>query len=418
MGKDCYNKSEERLINMANILVIGGGASGMVAAIQAARCGSQVTIFEKNNKCGKKLALTGNGRCNYWNDLMVLEKYHSQDMAILKEILVAKKETVLPFFASIGIIPKVINGYYYPYSLNAGSIINALLTELNNLNVEIKYEEEVKEISKKEKFLIKTNKGLYVADKVIMATGSKAYPKTGSDGLGYEILQNLGHHIVPVLPSLVALKGQDSFYHDWAGLRCEAILSLWENAKKIKEEAGEIQLTDYGISGICTFNLSPFVTRGLKNNQKEAITINFVPWFPGNKVDFKNWLDKQAENLPNFNLYQMLEGFLNYKLINVIFKILKLTKNVKWSRINQDKLVDLLLSFPFLVSGTKDFDSAQVCCGGIPLTEINPETFESLKVKGLYLTGEILDVDGDCGGYNLGFAWMSGLSAGEGASHD
>ncbi len=401
---------------MANIIVIGGGASGLVAAITAARKGSRVTILEKNNKCGKKLLLTGNGRCNYWNETQELSKYHSQDIDIFSQIYQAKQKDVLTFFASLGIIPKVINGYYYPYSQNGGSIYNALMSEIDNLNIALKYEEEVQDIIKEEKFIIKTNKQTYKADKVIMAMGSKAYPKTGSDGSGYEILKKLGHEIIPVFPSLVQIKGQDNFYKDWAGIRCEAILSLFEDGKLIKEEQGELQLTNYGISGICTFNLSGWVAKGKANQKHEEIKINFVPWFQENKNEFKNWLDKQEEKLSNFNLYQILEGFLNYKLINVIFKLLKLPKETKWKDAPKDELVKLLKEFPFNIQETMGFDAAQVCSGGVSLKEINPKTLESLKVKDLYLVGEILDVDGDCGGYNLGWAWISALIAGEEAS--
>ena len=394
------------------VLVIGGGASGLVTAIAAAQKNCEVTILEKNSKCGKQLLLTGNGRCNYWNDNQKLDCYHSQNLGEFAKIWESKKEEVLPFFEEIGIVPKVINGYYYPWSNQANSILNALMTKIKTLKINIIYDEEVKEIEKKQKFVIKTLKNSYVADKVVLATGGCSFSKTGSDGKGLKIAQKLGHEIKDVSPSLVQLIGQDPFYKDWNGVRAYAKLSLFQDDCFIKEEAGEVQLTDYGLSGICAFNLSIYFDK-TKNNE---IKINFVPWFTGNKNEFKKWLKTQSQKLKMFSLGEMLEGFLNYKIVNLILKLTKLKD------LNDEKSLDILTNYLFefsvKIKDTKSFDYAQVTKGGVSLLDINPLTMESKKVKGLFLVGEILDVCGDCGGYNLAIAWMSGLLAGDGLTND
>lgn len=400
------------------VIVIGGGASGLVAAITAARCGARVTILEKNSKVGKKLLLTGNGRCNFWHENLSINDYLTDSVDKLKEIIDNTSDKVLPFFEILGIVPRIINGYYYPFSNQATSIVNALIAELNILNVTIKLDTVVEKITKENKFIVTTNKGIYTSDKVIMACGSKAAPKTGSNGEGYKLVQNLGHSLNNVYPALVSLKGTDNFYKDWAGVRSEVKLTLNIENKKIKEETGEIQFTKDGISGICTFNLSNYVAKSLDQNKKVIININFVPWFKGSINDLKIYFDEVSQKRPNILLVNILEGFLNYKIVNLLLKMIKARDNEKWTTCNQNLLLNLLVGFPFEVKETALFEDAQVCGGGIPLKEINPLTMESTKVKGLYLTGEILDVVGFCGGYNLGFAWMSGILSGKDVAND
>ena len=389
-----------------NVFVIGGGASGLTAAIKAREAGCNVVILERNNKCGKKLLTTGNGRCNFYNEKQDL-------MGIFAKIFNNKKDEILKFFKELGIVSKVNNGYYYPFSNQASSVVNALMLKVEKLNIKVINNELVKSIKKEDKFIISTEHNQFTADKVIIAAGSKAAPKTGSDGSSYDLVKSLGHSIIEVVPSLVQLEGKDNFYKEWKGVRSDAILSLLENNQKIKEERGEVQFTDYGISGICTFNLSGIISRGLFENKNYKILINLIPWFKGNKEDFLQWMDNQDEQLKDYKLREILEGFLNYNLVNLISKLENISATSKWNDVNKEKVINRIMSFEFNVLKTKSFDNAQVCSGGVPLKEINPKTMESLKTKGLYLTGEVLDVNGDCGGYNLSFAWMSGMVAGE-----
>ena len=400
---------------MSKVVVIGGGAAGLVSAIVASKNNNEVIILEKNNTCGKKILVTGNGKCNYWNEDQEHSHYHSSNEEILEKIITSEnKNKVLNFFSSIGIIPKIKDGYYYPYSSLAASIQYALIKEAKVAGVNILENYNVETITKKDnQFII--NNDIY-CDKVIISTGSKAAPKTGSDGKGYEILTHFGHKIIPVLPALVQLKGEENYFKLWNGIRTQASISLYINNKYIKEEAGELQLTEYGISGICVFNLSRYVSRALSENKKIHVDINFADWFKGDKQDFIIFMDNRNTRMKNRKIYELLEGFLNYKLVDTILKINKIDKENNWDNLNKEqkeKIAVSILSFHLNITDTNSFDKAQVCSGGVSLEEINPKTMESKLVDGLYIIGELLDVDGDCGGYNLGFAWMSGIIAGE-----
>lgn len=407
---------------MERIVIIGGGASGLVTAIYAKRKNNQVIILEKNNKCGKKLLLTGNGRCNFWNQDQSLENYNSTNKNNLRDIITEKNQKeILSFFDKIGIVPKVKDGYYYPNSNQASSISNALLLQVESLGIKIKYNSEVEKIDKLDnKFIITTLTGeLISCDKVVLATGSKACPKTGSDGKGYELAKNFNHTIIDVVPSLVQLRGNGSYFKLWNGVRCDARITLFENNYKIKEEYGELQLTDYGISGIPTFNISGLVARGIKNNKKEIVKIDFLPFINKNEQEFITYCDNKNKFILNLKIYQFLEGMLNYKLVETILKVAKIDKQKRWQDLTiseKKRLYYNLKSFEFLITGTNSFDKAQVCSGGVSLLEINPKTMESKLIKNLYIVGELLDVDGICGGYNLSFAWISGMLAGKGIS--
>ncbi len=402
---------------MEKVAIIGGGASGLIASIYAKTKTNQVMILERNATCGKKVLITGNGRCNYWNEDQNLKHYHSSHHILLSTTLSAKnQEEILTFFRQIGITPKIKNGYYYPFSNQAVSIQYALVLEAKIKGVEIHTDTLVEDIMTKDnQFIMTTNKEDIIADKIVIATGSKACSKTGSDGQGYLLAERLGHSIIPVEPALVSLKGKYSYLKKWNGIRTDVVVTLYENGNAIKTEKGEIQLTDYGISGICIFNLSRYVAIGLKQLKKEYITINFLP-FLTSKQECIDWLEKQNKQVKNRTVGELLEATLNYKLVAVLLKIAKISSNQKWQNCTikqQMTLVDLLHSFHFDVQETNAFEKAQVCSGGIPLIEINPHTMESNIVKNLYFTGEILDVDGDCGGYNLSFAWITGMLAGK-----
>ncbi|MBR3198851.1 MAG: aminoacetone oxidase family FAD-binding enzyme [Bacilli bacterium] len=396
---------------MNDIVIIGGGASGMTAAIIAARKNKKVTILEKNDKLGKKILVTGNGRCNYFNEEINISHYHSDNEEDLKNIITKEnKEKVISFFDSLGIIPKIKNGYYYPITKEATTILNALTYEIKRLNIKVITNTEVTEIKKEDYFIINPNKENIKAKKIIITTGSKAAPKTGSDGMGYSLAKSLNHTIIDPKPALVQLKGKGDYFNKWNGIRVEATLSLHEDDKFIKEETGELQLTDYGISGIVTFNLSRYIARNI-NNHKETININFMPWL---NEDPHKWLKKQIINL-NLPITETLERFLNYKLVNIILKKSNIKTN-DWNKINDKEFSNIiknLTKFEIEIESVNSFDKSQICSGGIPLPEINLKTMESLKTKDLYFAGEIIDIDGDCGGYNLGFAWISGIISGE-----
>lgn len=401
---------------MKYIVIIGGGAAGLISAITAKTSTNKVTILEKNATCGKKILATGNGKCNYWNSDQNLLHYNSSNQELLSQLITPLiQQEALAFFSNLGIVPKIKNGYYYPFSNQAITIKNALLNEIAKKDIEIRTDFAVEKIKKEEECLAiySTNEKI-IADKVIVATGSKASPKTGSTGDGYKILTKLGHQIIPPHPALVQLKTEGDYLKRWSGIRTDVKISLYENGTLLKEETGEIQLTDYGVSGICVFNLSRHVSIGLSKNKKEEVSINFLPFISESPQEF---LAKQFAN--KNSIKTQLEGILNSKLVDIILEISSINKNKTYNELTSSEkeiLVSSLVSFKTKIIGTNSFDQAQVCSGGIPLTEINLETMESKIVKNLYIVGELLDVDGDCGGYNLGFAWMSGIKAGKGCN--
>ena len=409
---------------MSRVVVIGGGASGLVAAIQAAKNNNKVTLIEKNNNLGKKILVTGNGKCNYWNKDISIEHYNTKDNDILERILTKEnKLEIESFFDKIGIVSKIKDGLYYPNSNQATSIQTALILETQLQGVEIITNEEVLSLTKdNNKFIIETTNQKMIANKVIISTGSKACPKTGSDGLGYELATSLGHSIIKPLPALVQLKANTPFLKEWQGIRVDAEVSLYEDNKLLKQEIGEVQLTNYGISGVCIFQLSSLVSRGLYNNKKEQIKINFLkPININNEQEFINWIEKRNNIVKNRNISELLDGVLNYKLINLILKLTKIPREYLLKDISTSKKEELglnLTKFKLNIIDTNSFDNAQTCTGGIPLNEINPNTMESIKQKNLYITGELLDADGECGGFNLGFAWITGYLAGTGVNND
>ena len=394
---------------MKKVVVIGGGASGIIASIFAST-NSKVIVLERNSSPLKKLLLTGNGKCNYFNENQSISNYNSSNIDLASKIISENNiESVLSFFDKIGIIPRIKNGYYYPYSNLSNSIKEALLKEASLKGVKIKTDYLVKNIEKvNNKFIINNE---IECDYVIVSTGSKACSKTGSDGIGYEILKKFGHNIVKVLPALTQVIGNKSYFKDWAGIRVDAKVSLYENKKYICSEIGEVQLTKTGLSGICIFNLSSKIKRGLDKGNREDISINFLPFVS----DIENFLEDRNNKVKGRTIIELLEGLINYKLVKIILKESKIDENKYYNELNEkekNSLFNNLVNFKINIIDTNDFENAQVCSGGVPLTEININTMESNIVKGLFITGELLDIDGLCGGYNLTACWISGMLAG------
>ena len=396
---------------MKKVFIIGGGASGLTAAIKASRNGNDVTIFEKNNKLGKKILITGNGKCNYWNENQDLNNYHSSGdyTKIVNQMNLVKAHA---FLDSIGIVPFIKNGYYYPNSNQAISVVNALVDEAVNCGVKI-INEEVKDVIKKDnKFIINNS---YESDILILATGGKAAPKTGSDGFGYEIAKKFGHNIIKPLPALVGLETEENL-KDLSGIRFIGEVSLVINNETIKKEQGEIQINEYGFSGIPVMQISSNAVKALDEGKNVSIKINYLPNIASDILGLRSFLKVQNKHLNNKTISQILDQLFNYKLANYLLKISKIDEHSVIDKLSNDEL-DLLchniLNNSYKIVKDHGFDNAQTTSGGINLKEVNLDTLESLKEKNLYFCGEILDVDGACGGYNLSFAWLSGLIAGD-----
>lgn len=404
-----------------DVIVIGGGAAGMAAAITCARHGKNVTLLEHNEKLGRKLSATGNGKCNYTNRLQSMECYRGTDKAVIEKILLQfGVEDTLSFFRELGIYPKEKNGYFYPFSEQAVSVIEAMRLELEHLKVKIKCKEHIVKVEKQEaEFLVSTETYTYRAPKVILATGGLAASKLGSDGSGYEFAKGLGLEVTGLYPALTGLKTKEDF-NSLAGVRVKAAIELYTESGKdnwqCHRETGELQLVSYGISGIPVFQISRFAAVSLKNGEKVTAKIDFLPEMP--EKELIALLDEMKEQSSYKTAGTLFNGLLDNKLTSVLLKKSQIDKNKKAEELTEAEILGFcrcIKEFTCAIIDTNGFENAQVTAGGVNLLEIVPETMEAKKVKGLYLAGELLDVDGICGGYNLQWAWTTGYLAGKAA---
>lgn len=404
---------------MRKVVVIGGGAAGMMAAISAAEHGAQVLVLEHKDRVGKKILSTGNGRCNFTNLVQTPDCYRSENPQFPWKIIrqFDEKQTVT-FFQTIGVYPKNRNGYLYPNSDQASAVLDALRMEMDRLGIEVRTETEVLEIlPKKKRIMIRTGGEMVSADRVILAAGSKAAPVTGSDGSGYTLAKKLGHRIVPVLPALVQLRCRGKFFPGIAGVRIQGSVSLFVDGKNVCQDIGEIQLTQYGISGIPVFQVSRFAAEGLYQKREVKAVLNFMPQMT--ETEFLEFLMKRAQIRPKKTAEEFLTGLFHKKLITFWVKSSRIPKEKQigaYSKEDMKRLARLIQKFEVDVEATNSFEQAQICCGGVATEEVREETLESCYVPGVYFAGEILDVDGICGGYNLQWAWSSGWVAGREAA--
>lgn len=401
------------------VVIIGGGASGMMAAITAARNGAKAVILEHKDRIGKKILSTGNGRCNFTNTLQTPECYRSTDPEFPWKVLSQFPAlNTIAFFQKLGIYSKNRNGYLYPYSDQASAVLDVLRLELETLDVEIRTETEVLEIRPvKCGFTIRTSNGKISADRVILSTGSKAAPKTGSDGSGYGLAKSLGHHLTPVVPALVQLRCKESFYKSISGVRLQGTVTLLNGKEEIASDTGEIQITDYGISGIPVFQISRYAALGLYHKNPVSVRINFMPDF--SEEQFRTFLENRIQMHPDCKMEHFFIGLFHKKISALFLKISGISPSKEAGKLTPGefmKLLETIQRFVTVVEATNSYDKAQVCAGGLSTDEIDPYTLESRLVDGLYFAGELLDVDGICGGYNLQWAWSSGYVAGKNAS--
>ena len=399
---------------MGTVAVIGAGASGIIAALTASE-GHNVVLLDGNDKCGKKILLTGNGRCNYWNSVIGADMYETDSRNSLEKILTDENlSNVLGSLERLGIYPKIKNGYYYPYSNQATSIREIFEKKIENSSIKFETNFKAEKIFEKDgRFSVVSADGKKIScDKVIIATGSKTYPKTGSDGTGYTLAESMGHSVNMPLPALTGLISSGKFLKDWEKIRCDAGVTLFANGKPVKSDVGEIQLTAKGVSGICVFNVSGVAAKHLYHNDNVEISINFMPHL---EEGLYKWLDERCNKLTDMTVEMVLESIFNYKLMFVLLKKAGVTKDSKWQNMNDSQrnaLCRAIEDFRIPVTEIESYEKAQVCTGGVPLSQINPHTMESLVKPNVYFAGEILDVDGRCGGYNLAFAFISGYIAG------
>lgn len=411
-------------MSILRIAVIGGGPSGMMAAIQAAYNKAEVTLFERNERVLKKLLSTGNGKCNFSHSTIEATDYYGSfaDNAELYFNQFGVKET-LSFFENIGMLWKDKKGYLYPYSEQASTVLDALRFEADRAGVNVITEGFVKAISpiehagKQSYEVCFGDDKTMMFDKVIVACGGKAAPATGSDGNIFKIVRDLGIQVEKLLPALTKVICSDDFCKVLNGVRSDAVIGLYEGDNLIASDRGEIQFTEYGLSGIPVFQLSRIAAKCL-DERKRNLTFR-LDLFPGiDENEMKQSLRRKFSFAKELTGETFLNGYLNKKLSGELGK----QAGIKYSSLISendsekiDKLISLSKSMVFHIVNIKGFEQSQVTAGGIKSSEVT-EKLESKKMPGLYFVGEMLDMDGKCGGYNLQWAWTSGAIAGKAAS--
>lgn len=426
---------------MRRVLVIGGGASGLTAAIAAAEQGAKVTLLEKNRQVGKKILVTGNGRCNLTNENQDEACYRGGEPGFARTVFgnFGLPDT-LRFFERLGVCAKSRNGYLYPYSDQASSVADALRMEAERLGVKLALGNQILEIRALNpngasgdsavvsgpRFAARTEGWTYEGDACVLAAGSAAAPATGSDGSGYALAESLGHRLIKPLPALVQLRCRERFYERLAGLRMEAAVRVLADRKETACDRGEVQFTRNGISGIPVFQVSRHAVRALDEGRKVEASLNLLPQIPGGSCGLSAEKEEEEAALEAFLRARIRDGgykqgeafftgLFHEKMALCLLERAKIPKNKKagaWTEEELERLLSVIRDFRTEVVSGGSFEQAQVCSGGVDTSEICPQTMESRLVPGLYFAGEVVDIDGACGGYNLQWAWSSGHVAG------
>lgn len=390
-----------------NIIIIGAGPAGMVAAINAKNENNNVILIEKNDRVGKKLLATGNGRCNYTN-LNLSENNYSSPSFVKKTLEEFSNHDLINYFSLLGLESTRDGNRVYPITLKANSVLNILIYWLDKKGIDIRSNTEVKEIKKnKNGFDVITSHDKIEADIVIAAFGGKSMPASGSDGKSFEILKKLGLKITELKPALTQVKLESKYLKHLSGTKVLGKAKLFKGNKEIDERNGEILFTNYGISGPPILDLSVNISEG-----------NFIEVPLINNVD-ENTVDKLYSRyymLEDFSLEEYLIGIVDKKFIHYIIDYLNLDKKIAMNMISISdfqKIIEILLKSKFKIIGTTGFKNSQVTRGGVDLFEVNNWDYSSKKFENLYIIGEALNIDGDCGGYNLHFAFASGYRLGK-----
>lgn len=406
---------------MQRIIIVGAGASGLAASIEAGRAGADVVLLESGKRAGKKLLATGNGRCNFTNLEIDGDSlcYHSGDPSFVWQVLSSYPASkVIDWFSGIGISPASRGSLVYPRSFQASAILDALRFQSEEAGVKLICEERVDTVKKKGgSFLVQARGQSYIADRVILAAGGKAAPSTGSDGSGAALCRSLGHHIIQQTPALVPLRCSGQRFSAMAGVRAQAAVRVLFDGETVAHDTGEVQFTAYGLSGIPVMQVSGSAARLLARGKKCLIEVDLVP-----EMKEEELFALLCERRGIFHARegaQILMGLLPKKLGEEVLKNSHIALRDRAQTIPEAKLTLLAHEMKHLsavIDGTMDWEHAQVTSGGVDIREIDPQTMESRICPGLYITGELLDVDGLCGGYNLHWAWCTGIIAGRSAT--
>lgn len=397
------------------IAIIGAGASGMAAAVTAAASGTdQVLLFERQARVGRKLAATGNGRCNLTNRRTEPGRYHGSGTDFVRPALEAfPPEKVLEFFQTLGLYTVTEpDGKVYPYSDQANSVVDVLRFGLDRRNITLLTGTEIAGVKRLPKgFRLKTADGQsYESEALIVACGGAAGTKLGGGLSGYQLLRSLGHHCTKLSPSLVQLKSDPGVVQGLKGVRANAGLQLTVNGALLAASRGEVQFTDYGISGPAVFEIS----RAASLAEGAVLQLDLLPGYSA--ADLLSALCIRISRFPTLEAGDLLTGILHNRLGKMLVKACGIPLSapltaIKWEQLND--VVQICHAFRLPIVGNLGMEGAQVTAGGIVTQEFDPNSLQSRLVPGLYACGEVLDVDGDCGGFNLQWAWASGMLAGQ-----
>ena len=432
-----------------DVIVVGGGAAGLMAAIQAARGGAQVLILEHMERPGKKILMTGNGKCNFSNEILhtigewqdghsCKKYYHGACPAfVLPALKNYDVNSTLNFFGDLGVVPVTRRGGYYPAGGQAAGILAVMLMECGRLGISIECNIGIRSITKAENictnrakkteiFVFETKNGSFFSQKCILATGGKSYKKTGSDGSGFLYVERLGHHIQDLVPALVPLQSSLAFFKKVAGIRAEISAKIYINDREMDRQTGELQLTDYGISGICIFQMSYLAAQAFSDAKRAGgsapeveVELDFAPGMTD--CETHDILKARLSHpcAAHKTAAQSLIGWFPDKLGAAFLEETGIAPDQPCARIGERQLIELGKRIKHLrvpITATRSFEQAQVTAGGVDTSQVDAQTMESKLVAGLYFAGEMLDVDGICGGFNLQWAWSSGAAAGRHAA--
>ena len=401
---------------MFDIMIIGAGAAGITAAITAKRKNSELNIamIDSMPRIGKKILATGNGRCNLSN-INTSENVYRNSEFVSYAIKNYDYKATISFFKSLGLYTYTDDeGRIYPLSNSAASVLDVMRFECVKLGITIFTEEKVSELLKKDGYFIIN--GRYRAQKVILSCGGSASPSQGSDGSGFDLLKQTGHSIIKPLPALVQLTSDNKIIKSFKGLRIKGKVSVYVNDEEIQQIDGEVLFTDYGLSGIASMDAQRLLCRYLKS-EKCSVTIDFA--VPFSEDDLAEKITAVIKNNPDLKCENILSGFVPKKIGQGLIKCLYIKNDAKAATLDEStirRLSHLMKNFRIYVTGSKGFENAQITCGGADVNEFDPETMQSKIIKGLYCAGEILDVDAPCGGFNLQWAFSSGMCAGNSAA--
>ncbi len=415
-----YSALATKMMNNIKVAVIGAGASGLAAAIFAARqartanINARIALFDANPRVGKKILVTGNGRCNFSNEHVEMKHFRGDSEFAYEVYKRFDAEATVEFFNSLGLYSKSdAAGRLYPLSLQASAVLDVLRYEVAACGINEVCDTKISSIRPHKAGFMLNNE--FYADRVIIATGGKAAPVQGSDGSGFSLLRPFGISCTELLPALTPVICQD-FTKALKGIRAQGKISIKCDGRVISEDTGEIQYTDYGLSGIPSMQVSRYAAGLLADGRRDVYAVvDSAPSYSAQEL--KSMLTSVASAHPQFTGEMLLGSIMPKKLGAYLLSEISLNPNKEIGRLHDaviDRIVSVVKGKKYKISSVKGFSDAQVTAGGIPAAEINASTMELKKVKGLYVCGEIVNVDGECGGYNLQWAWSSAFVAGTG----